>query len=139
MAQTLFEKKCGACHETQKALTRRTYQDWKLGVAHRHGKPENRLSDKEAREIFMHLIVHVEPELKEVILKQSTFNLANWRFLLVYISGALAFLLFLGTFAVGKFKALRMRYFKYHRRLAHVAVLLASFHVIYGFYLLWFR
>ena len=107
-----MRKSAALVMKLKKALTRRTYQDWKLGVAYRHGKPEDWLSDEEAHEIFMHLIVHVEPELKEVILKQSTFNLANWRFLLVYISGALAFLLFLGTFALGKFKALRRRYFR---------------------------
>ncbi len=135
IAEKLFEAKCTRCHSKEKALSRRTFQDWKLGITLRHKQPKNWLSDQEAKIIFLHMVVHLEPEITEIAFQKS-ISKPNWRFILIYLSGGLAFT-FLGlTFLVGKFKTLRRRFFKRHRTLAHIGIFFAVFHISYILYLL---
>lgn len=133
-AQKLFEEKCTQCHSAKQALSKRTYQDWKGGIAYRHGKSEDWLSDDEARNIFMHLVVHLEPEVTESVLSQSGIDKTNWRFILVYLIGILAYCSLLITFLIGSVKSLRRRFFRRHRFWASFTIAIASVHVLYVFY-----
>lgn len=133
-AQDLFEEKCTSCHSAEQALSRRTYLDWKEGISYRHGKSSNWLSDDEARSLFMHLVVHLEPEVKEAALSQTGFDTTNWRFILTSLIGILAYGSLLVTFLIGSVKSIRRRFFRRHRPWAFFAISLASFHVLYVFY-----
>ncbi|MCD6293526.1 MAG: hypothetical protein J7M20_01090 [Deltaproteobacteria bacterium] len=133
-AQKLFEEKCTQCHSAKQALSKRTYLDWKDGIAYRHGKSEDWLSDYDARNIFMHLVVHLEPEVKESALSQSGFDKTNWRFILVYLIGILAYCFLVITFLIGSVKSLRRRFFRWHRFWASFTITIASVHVLYVFY-----
>lgn len=59
----------------------------------------------------MHLVVHLEPEIKESVLSQSGIDKTNWRFILVYLIGILAYCSLLITFLIGSVKSLRRRFF----------------------------
>jgi len=56
MAEKLFKEKCTSCYSSNTALSRRAYQDWRLGITKRHGQSPNWLSDQEARTIFFILL-----------------------------------------------------------------------------------
>ncbi len=133
-AQELFRKKCTGCHSAARALSRRTYLDWKDGIAYRHGKPDSWLSDDDARNLFLHLVVHLEPEVKEAALSQAGDSKTNWRFILTIAIGTLAYVSLLITFLIGSVKPLRRRFFRRHRRWAFFAIGIASVHALYVLY-----
>ncbi len=133
-AQELFKKKCTGCHSADQALSRRTYLDWKDGIAYRHGKSDKWLSDDDARILFMHLVVHLEPEIKDAALSQAGYSKTNWRFILTISIGILAYVSLLITFLIGSVKPLRRRFFRRHRRWAFFALGIASVHALYVLY-----
>ena len=127
-AQRLFEKDCTKCHSEETALSRRAHQDWLLGITYRHGKSKEWIPENEARKIFFHLIVHLEPELKEMVSKGNIIIVKNWSVLLCILSGILTLLLLITTFSIAYFKKLRVRWFKFHKKIAKVTIMVAIFH-----------
>jgi len=134
-AQKIFEKDCTRCHSAETALSRRTYQDWLLGITYRHGKSKGWLPEQDAKEIFFHLIVHLEPELKQLVAAKHLVIVKNWTILLCTISGLLTFLLLCLTLLFAHNQKLRRRWFGAHRNFAKATLVVALFHGGLCFYL----
>ncbi len=134
-AQRLFEKDCTRCHSAKTALSRRTYQDWLAGITERHGKSAGWIPEKDAKKIFFHLIVHLEPELKQLVTGKNVVVQKNWTLLLCTISGILTFVLLILTYLFAHNKKLRKKWFKGHRTFAKITLLVAIFHGGLCFYL----
>jgi len=134
-AQKLFVKDCTKCHSEKTALSRRTYQDWLTGITYRHDKSEKWIPEEDAKKIFFHLIVHLEPELKQLVAGGNVVVEKNWLIILCTVSGILTLVLFFLVFSFANFKKLRKRWFKLHMRLAKITILIALFHGGLCFYL----
>jgi len=134
-AQKLFEQYCTKCHSAQTALSRRTYQDWRVGVTYRHGKSQDWLPEKDAKEIFLHFIVHLEPELKRLISGKNILIEKSWRILITTVSGILTFILLFLTYLFAHSKHLRKKWFKAHKTLAKATFVIAILHGGLCFYL----
>ena len=134
-AQKLFEKDCTRCHSAKTALSRRTYQDWLAGITARHGKSAGWIPEKNAKKIFFHLIVHLEPELKRLVAGKNVVVEKNWAILLCTISGILTFVLLILAYLFAHNKKLRKKWFKGHRHFAKATLLVALFHGGLCFYL----
>ncbi len=134
-AQRLFVKDCTRCHSAKVALSRRTYQDWLAGITERHGKSAGWIPEKDAKKIFFHLIVHLEPELKQLVAGKNVVVQKNWALLTCTISGILTILLFFLTYLFAHSKKLREKWFKGHKTFAKITLLIAIFHGGFCFYL----
>jgi hypothetical protein len=134
-AEKLFETRCTECHSIDTALSSRAYRDWRLGISQRHGKGAGWLSDEDARKIFLHLIVHLEPELKTAVQAEMVEPKENWTILICLISGFSTLALLIATVIFGHNKALRKKWFKGHSWFATATLIAAIIHGTYCFYL----
>ncbi len=134
-AEKLFEKRCTECHSVDTALSSRAYRDWRLGISQRHGKASDWLSDEDARRIFLHLVIHLEPHLKTTLQAKRVEPKKNWKILICLISGFSTIALLIATLALGHSKTLRRKWFKGHGFFATATLIAAIFHGSYCFYL----
>ena len=134
-AEKLFEKKCTECHSMDTALSSRAYLDWRLGISHRHGEDASWLSDEDARLIFLHLIVHLEPQLKTPAQAKRIEPKENWKILICLIGGFTTLALLIATVVLGHKKALRRKWFKGHGYFAAATLIFAIIHGAYCFYM----
>jgi hypothetical protein len=134
-AEKLFEKRCTECHSIDTALSSRAYRDWRLGISQRHGKGPDWLSDKDARLIFLHLVVHLEPNLKTTLEAKRVKPKENWKILICLVSGFSTITLLIATFVLGHNRTLRRTWFKGHGYFATATLIAAVFHGSYCFYL----
>jgi len=136
VAQKLFLQKCTKCHTEKKALSLKTYKIWKDGLLYMHDKPEKWLNDKDAKLIFLHLLIHLEPDIVNTILKsRKSEKRINWWIFFTYFTGILTIIFMLITFAIAWHKKLRKKYFKKHRYFAQITVALSIIHGLYSFYI----
>jgi len=136
VAQKIFEKRCTECHTKKKALSLRAYKIWKNGLTYMHDKSNKWLNDKEARLIFLHMVIHLEPEIKEAILKEKKEkNQINWWIFFTYFTGFITIFLMLITFSIAWNKKLRKKYFKKHKMFGQLTVLMSIIHGLYSFYI----
>ena len=134
-AQESFEKRCTECHSVDTALSSRAYQDWRLGISQRHGKGSAWLSDEDSRRIFLHLVVHLEPQLKTAVQAKQVEPKKNWELLMCLISGFLTISLLVTTLIFGHSKTLRRKWFKGHGYFAITTLISAIIHGGYCSYL----
>ena len=135
VAEKLFEKKCTECHSVDTALSSRAYRDWRLGISQRHGKGSDWLSDEDARRIFLHLVVHLEPHLKTAVQAERVEPKENWKILICLISGFSTLALLITAVIFGHSKTLRRKWFKGHSYFATATLITAVIHGGYCFYL----
>lgn len=138
-AQQIFEKRCTECHSINKALSSRTYRDWLSGISQRHGKSYEWISEEEARQIFLHLLVHLEPEFKISIQAKRLELKENWKILFCLISGFITIALLITTLIFGHSKKLRKKWFKGHSYFAIATFISAIIHGSYCFYIFMLR
>ncbi len=134
-AERIFKKDCTKCHSAKTALSRRAYQDWLLGITYRHGKSKGWIPEKDAKKIFFHLIVHLEPEFKQLTGSKNIIVIKNWSILLCTITGISTFLLLCLTLLFAHNKFLRRKWFSAHRNFAKATFVIALFHGGLCFYL----
>jgi hypothetical protein len=134
-AERLFEKRCTECHSIDTALSSRAYRDWRLGISQRHGKDAGWLSDEDARLIFLHLVVHLEPQIKTAVKAKQVEPKENWELLICLISGFLTISLLVTTLIFGHSKTLRRKWFKGHGYFAITTLISAIIHGGYCSYL----
>ena len=130
-AQKLFEKRCTECHSVDTALSSRAYRDWRLGISQRHGKGSDWISDEDARRIFLHLVVHLEPHLKTAVQAERVEPKANWEIIICLISGFVTISLLVTTLIFGHSKKLRRKWFKGH---SYFAIMTLTSAIIHGGY-----
>lgn len=134
-AEKLFERRCTECHSIDTALSSRAYRDWRLGISQRHGKDAGWLSDEDARLIFLHLVVHLEPQIKTAVTAKQVEPKENWELLICLISGFLTISLLVTTLIFGHSKTLRRKWFKGHGYFAITTLISAIIHGGYCSYL----
>jgi hypothetical protein len=134
-AEKLFERRCTECHSIDTALSSRAYRDWRLGISQRHGKDAGWLSDEDARLIFLHLVVHLEPQIKTAVKAKQVEPKENWELLICLISGFLTISLLVTTLIFGHSKTLRRKWFKGHGYFAITTLISAIIHGGYCSYL----
>ena len=134
-AQKLFEKRCTECHSVDTALSSRAYRDWRLGISQRHGKGSDWISDEDARRIFFHLVVHLEPQIKTAVQAERVEPKENWKILICFIGGFSTLALLVTTVVFGHSKTLRRKWFKGHGYFATATVIAAIIHGGYCFYM----
>jgi hypothetical protein len=134
-AEKLFERKCTECHSLDTALSSRAYRDWRLGIAQRHGKGPGWISDEDARLIFLHLIIHLEPQLETAVPAERGEPKENWKILICLISGFSTLALLIATMILGHSKTLRRKWFKGHSYFAIASLVAAVIHGGYCFYM----
>ena len=136
IAEKIFEKRCTECHSKKKALSKRAYKIWKKGITYMHDKPVKWLSDNESRLIFLHMVIHLEPEIKAVILKEKKDKREiNWWIFFTYFTGFITIILMIITFSIAYNKKLRKKYFKKHKMFGQLTVLMSIIHGLYSFYI----
>jgi len=133
-AEEIFQKTCTECHSMDTALSSRAYLDWLAGISQRHGKGSGWISDENAKEIFLHLIVHLEPQFQIDIQAKKIEPKENWRILICLISGFSTIALLIATLVLGHSKTLRRRWFKGHGYFATATLITAILHGSYCFY-----
>ncbi|MFW6115132.1 MAG: hypothetical protein ACOC6E_02415 [Thermodesulfobacteriota bacterium] len=134
-AQQIFERRCTECHSMNTALSSRAYRDWLTGIAQRHGKGSGWIPDEDARLVFLHLIVHLEPQVKTAIQTEMLEPEVNWRILICLIGGFVTIALLIATLILGHSKTLRRQWFKGHSYFAAATLIAAVIHGGYCFYL----
>ena len=134
-AEKLFERRCTECHSIDTALSSRAYRDWRLGISQRHGKDAGWLSDEDARLIFLHLVVHLEPQIKTAVQAKRIEPKENWKILICLVGGFTTLALLIATIVLGHNKALRRKWFKGHRYFATATLIVAIIHGAYCFYM----
>jgi len=134
-AQRSFERRCTECHSINTALSSRAYRDWLTGIAQRHGKGSGWIPEEEAKQIFLHLIVHLEPNLKTAVQAEMVEPEENWQILICLIGGFTTLALLITTLVFGHNKALRRRWFKGHSYFATATLIAAIIHGTYCFYI----
>ena len=134
-AEQLFERRCTECHSINTALSSRAYRDWRLGISQRHGKGSDWISDEDARLIFLHLVVHLEPQFKTPAQAKRVEPKENWKIIISLISGFTTLALLIATVVLGHNKTLRRKWFKGHGYFATVTLIVAIIHGAYCFYL----
>jgi len=135
IAQQLFESRCTECHSIHTALSSRAYRDWLTGISQRHGKGLAWIPEEEARQIFLHLIVHLEPKIKTTVQAKMAEPKENWKILICLIGGFITLALLIAAVALGHNKALRRRWFKGHSYFATATLIAAIIHGGYCFYM----
>lgn len=135
VAEKFFAKRCTECHSVDTALSSRAYRDWRLGISQRHGKASDWISDEDAKEIFFHLVIHLEPHLKTTLQAEKVEFKQNWKILICLISGFSTITLLITTLVLGHSKTLRRKWFKGHGYFATATLVAAIFHGSYCFYL----
>jgi hypothetical protein len=133
-AEKLFEKRCTECHSIDTALSSRAYRDWRLGISQRHGKGADWLSEQDARLIFLHLVIHLEPHIKAAVQAKRIEPKENWKKLICLVGGFTTLALLVATIVLGHNKALRRKWFKGHRYFATATLVVAIIHGAYCFY-----
>jgi hypothetical protein len=134
-AEKLFERRCTECHSIETALSSRAYRDWRLGISERHGKDADWLSDKDARLIFLHLVIHLEPQIKTAVQAKRIKPKENWKIIICLIGGLSTLALLITTIVLGHNKSLRRKWFKGHRYFATATLVVAIIHGAYCFYM----
>jgi len=134
-ADTIFQKTCTGCHSTDTALSSRAYLDWLGGISQRHGKDSGWIPDEDARQVFLHLLVHLEPEFQRTVQAKRVEPEENWKILICLISGFSTLVLLVVTVFFGHNRALRKRWFKGHRYFATATLIAAIIHGTYCFYI----
>jgi hypothetical protein len=134
-ADTIFHKTCTQCHSMETALSSRAYLDWLAGIAQRHGKGSGWIPEEDARQIFLHLIVHLEPQVKTAVQAKMVEPKMNWKILICLISGFGTIALLMTTLILGHSKTLRRKWFKGHGFFATATLIAAIIHGGYCFYL----
>jgi hypothetical protein len=134
-AEKLFERKCTECHSVRTALSSRAYRDWRLGISQRHGRDAGWLSDEEAQRIFLHLVVHLEPQFKTAVQAETVEPKENWKILICLISGFTTLTLLIATVILGHSTTLRRKWFKGHSYFATATLVAAVIHGGYCFYM----
>jgi len=134
-ADQIFKRRCTECHSADKALSSRASADWLLGISQRHGKSYDWISEQEARQIFLHLIVHLEPTVKAISAEKPLVTKADWRILICLGSGLVTILLLITTLCFGHSKNLRRKWFRGHSYFALITLISAIIHGSYCFYL----
>jgi hypothetical protein len=134
-AEGVFQKRCTECHSVNTALSSRAYRDWLAGISQRHGKGSTWIPDEDAKRIFLHLIVHLEPEFKTAIQAKRLEPKENWKILICLVGGFSTLALLITTVVLGHNKALRRKWFKGHRYFATATVIAAIIHGAYCFYM----
>jgi hypothetical protein len=130
-AEKLFERRCTECHSIDTALSSRAYRDWRLGISQRHGKDAGWLSDEDARLIFLHLVVHLEPQIKTAVQAERVEPKPNWEIIICLISGFVTISLLVTTLTFGHSKTLRRKWFKGH---SYFAIMTLTSAIIHGGY-----
>ncbi len=138
-AEQLFRKRCTECHSMEAALSSRAYRDWRLGISHRHGKGSGWISDEEAELIFIHLVVHLEPNLEPDIQAKEMEPKENWKILICLITGFSTLALLVTTVIFGHNKKLRRKWFKGHGFFAVATLAAAIIHGGYCSYVFFFN
>jgi hypothetical protein len=133
-AQQAVEKRCAQCHSLDTALSSRAYRDWLAGIAQRHGKGLGWIPEEDAKQIFLHLIVHLEPKLKTAVQVKMIEPRENWKLLICLLSGLGTIGLLVVTLIFGHSKTLRRKWFKGHSYFAAATLFAAIFHGSYCFY-----
>jgi hypothetical protein len=133
-AEKLFESRCTECHSIETALSSRAYRDWRLGISQRHGKDAGWLSDEDAKLIFLHLVVHLEPQIKTAVQAKRIEPKENWKIIACLIGGFSTLALLITTIVLGHNKSLRRKWFKGHRYFATATLVVAVIHGAYCFY-----
>jgi len=134
-ADKIFQKTCTECHSMDTALSSRAYLDWLTGISQRHGKRSDWITDENANLIFLHLVVHLEPQFKKAVQAERLEPKENWKILICFISGFGAIALLITTLILGHSKTLRRKWFKGHSYFATATLVAAIFHGSYCFYL----
>lgn len=134
-AEEVFQKRCTECHSTETALSSRAYMDWLAGISQRHGKGSDWISEGNAKLIFLHLIVHLEPQFQRAVQARRLEPKENWKIFFCLISGFTTIALLIATIVLGHSKALRRKWFKGHGFFATATLIAAIFHGSYCFYL----
>jgi hypothetical protein len=135
VAHEAFEKRCTKCHSMNTALSSRAYRDWLSGITQRHGKGSDWIPDEDARQIFLHLIVHLEPQFKTAVQAPRFEPKENWKILICLISGFSTLTLLIVTVVFGHNKVLRRKWFKGHSYFARATLIAAIIHGGYCFYM----
>ena len=136
LAEKIFEKKCTQCHSKDKALSMRAYKIWKNGITYMHDKSPKWLNDKEARLIFLHMVIHLEPEIKKALLSEKSQKKSiNWWIFFTYFTGIITIILMIITFSIAWNKKLRKKYFKKHKMFGQLTVIMSIIHGLYSFYI----
>ena len=135
VAEKIFEKKCTQCHSKDKALSIRAYKIWKNGITYMHDKSPKWLSDKQSRLIFLHMVIHLEPEIKAAILNEKEKKEINWWIFFTYFTGIITIILMIMTFSIAWNKKLRKKYFKKHKMFGQLTVIMSIIHGLYSFYI----
>jgi hypothetical protein len=133
-AQQEFERRCTECHSLDTALSSRAYRDWLSGIAQRHGKGSGWIPEEDARQIFLHLIVHLEPNLKTAVQAEMIEPKENWKILICLISGLGTIFLLIVTLILGHSKTLRRKWFRGHTWFAAATLIAAIIHGGYCFF-----
>jgi len=134
-AQKVFQRRCTECHSLNTALSSRAYRDWLTGISQRHGKDYDWIPEGEAKLLFLHLVVHLEPQVKATIEAKRVEPEVNWKRLICLISGLATILLLATTFLFGHVRGLRRRWFKGHSYFATAALVSAILHGGYCTYI----
>jgi hypothetical protein len=134
-ADRIFKTRCTECHSIDTALSIRVSSDWLLGVSQRHGKSYDWISEQEARQIFLHLLVHLEPKVKTIIEEQPLVAKGDWRIFLCLVSGLVTILLLITTLFFGHSRNIRRKWFKGHSYFAVMTLIFAIIHGSYCFYM----
>ena len=134
-AEGLFQKRCTECHSMNTALSSRAYRDWLTGISGRHGKSYDWIPEEEAKLVFLHLLVHLEPQVKATIEAKGFKPKENWKILICLISGFVTISLLITTLIFGHSKKLRRKWFKGHSYFAIITLISAIIHGAYCSYL----
>jgi hypothetical protein len=134
-ANQIFKRRCTECHSIDTALSIRVSADWLLGVSQRHRKSYDWISEQEARQIFLHLLVHLEPKVKTIIVEKPLVTRGDWRILLCLVSGLVTILLLITTLLFGHSRNIRRKWFRGHSYFATMTLISAIIHGSYCFYM----
>jgi len=134
-ADKIFLKTCTKCHSMETALSSRAYLDWLAGISQRHGKGSGWIPEEDARQIFLHLVVHLEPQFQMTVQAKRVEPKENWKILIRLISGFGTIALLIATLILGHSKTLRRKWFKGHSYFATATLISAIIHGGYCFYL----
>ena len=127
-AGELFQKRCTECHSMETALSSRAYRDWLTGISDRHGKGYDWIPEEEAKLVFLHLLVHLEPQVKATIEAKRFEPKENWKILICLITGFMTIALLSTTLIFGHSKRLRRMWFKGHSYFAITTFVSAIIH-----------
>jgi hypothetical protein len=134
-AEQSFERRCTECHSINTAVSSRAYRDWLAGISQRHGKGSSWIPDEDAKRIFLHLIVHLEPQFEAAIQAKRIEPKENWKILICLISGFSTLALLITTVVFGHSKTIRRKWFKGHGYFATATLIAAIIHGSYCFYM----